>query len=130
MLEEIVATDDKGRYSFNEDKTLIRANQGHSVQVDVGLKKISPPSVLYHGTGEKYISSIEEIGLIPKTRLYVHLSSDYDTAVKVGSRHGSPVVYTVDTESMLKDGYTFYVSENGVFLVDAVPSKYIKRMSN
>ena len=130
MLEEIVATDDKGRYSFNEDKTLIRANQGHSVQVDVGLKKISPPSVLYHGTGEKYISSIEEIGLIPKTRLYVHLSSDYDTAVKVGSRHGSPVVYTVDTESMLEDGYTFYVSENGVFLVDAVPSKYIKRMSN
>lgn len=130
MLEEIVATDDKGRYSFNEDKTLIRANQGHSVQVDVGLKKISPPSVLYHGTGEKYISSIEEIGLIPKTRLYVHLSSDYDTAVKVGSRHGSPVVYTVDTESMLKDGYTFYVSENGVFLVDAVPSKYIKLMSN
>lgn len=130
MLEEIVATDDKGRYSFNEDKTLIRANQGHSVQVDVGLKKISPPSVLYHGTGEKYKSSIEEIGLIPKTRLYVHLSSDYDTAVKVGSRHGSPVVYTVDTESMLKDGYTFYVSENGVFLVDAVPSKYIKRMSN
>lgn len=87
MLEEIVRTDNKQRYSFNEDKTKIRANQGHSIPVDVELEQKTPPDVLWHGTGEKYVSSIEAEGLIPKTRLYVHLSSDPDTAIKVGSRH-------------------------------------------
>ncbi len=91
LLEKIVAEDNKQRYSFNEDKTLIRANQGHSIPVDVELKKAVPPAVLYHGTGEKYTASIDEQGLIPKSRLYVHLSKDIDTAKKVGSRHGEPV---------------------------------------
>ena len=95
MLEKIVAEDDKQRYSFNEDKTLIRANQGHSINVDVELKKASPPEILWHGTGEKYVESILGKGLIPKSRLYVHLSKDYDTAVKVGIRHGKPVVFKV-----------------------------------
>ncbi len=94
-LEEIVRTDEKGRYSFNEDRTLIRANQGHSIDVDVELPERVPPEVLYHGTGEKYVSSIDREGLIPKSRLYVHLSSDTDTAEKVGRRHGRPVIYTV-----------------------------------
>ena len=80
MLEEIVRTDSKQRYSFNEDKTLIRANQGHSIQVDVELEQKTPPDVLWHGTGEKYVESINKIGLIPKSRLYVHLSKDYETA--------------------------------------------------
>lgn len=93
MLEEIVRTDEKKRYSFNEDHTLIRANQGHSIPVDVELEHKTPPDVLYHGTGEKYTASIDEIGLIPKSRLYVHLSSDAETAKKVGSRHGRPVIY-------------------------------------
>ncbi len=129
MLEEIVATDEKQRYSFNENKTLIRANQGHSVSVDVELEQVSPPKHLYHGTGEKYIISIEEQGLIPKSRLYVHLSSDFNTAEKVGSRHGKPVVYRISAEKMAKDGYVFYKSANGVWLTKEVPTQYFKRDS-
>ena len=127
MLDKIVYGDDKRRYSFNEDKTKIRANQGHSVNVDVELKRAIPPTVLYHGTGEKYVLSIDGIGLIPKTRLYVHLSADYGTALKVGARHGRAVVYAVDTANMIKDGYVFYISENGVWLTESVPVKYLKR---
>lgn len=100
----IVRIDEKQRYSFNEDKTLIRANQGRSIPVDVELKECTPPAVLYHGTGEKYVASIDAQGLIPKTRLYVHLSSDMDTARNVGSRHGKPVIYEVDCSSMISDG--------------------------
>lgn len=127
ILEEIVRTDNKQRYSFNEDKTLIRANQGHSIPVDVELEKQEPPKYLYHGTGEKYRTAIDEQGLIPKSRLYVHLSSDTDTAVKVGSRHGKPVVYRVWSGDMQKAGYVFYKSVNGVWLTKEVPTKYIKR---
>ena len=127
MLEEIVRTDSKQRYSFNEDKTLIRANQGQSIPVDVGLKEAAPPDVLWHGTGEKYVESIERTGLIPKSRLYVHLSKDPDTAKAVGSRHGTPVVYLVDAKRMAEDGYPFYISANGVWLTQKVPVKYLKR---
>lgn len=127
MLEEIVRTDNKQRYSFNDDKTKIRANQGHSIPVDVELEQKTPPDVLWHGTGEKYVSSIEAEGLIPKTRLYVHLSSDHDTAIKVGSRHGKPVVYEVAAKEMQDDGYTFFQSVNGVWLTKQVPAKYLKR---
>lgn len=129
ILEEIVNTDSKRRYSFNEDKTKIRANQGHSIAVDVELKEKIPPNQLWHGTAKKYISSIEKEGLIPKSRLYVHLSADYDTALKVGMRHRTPVVYQIDTKSMVRDGYKFYLSENGVWLVKAVPVKYLKPLS-
>ena len=130
MLEEIVRTDEKQRYSFNEDKTLIRANQGHSVPVDVEFEQTTPPEILYHGTGEKYSASIEKQGLIPKSRLYVHLSSDYDTAVKVGTRHGKPVVYIVDAGEMQRNGYAFYLSVNGVWLTKNVPLQYLKRDSD
>jgi putative RNA 2'-phosphotransferase len=126
MLEEIVRSDEKKRYSFNADKTKIRANQGHSVAVDVELKEQAPPRVLYHGTGEKYVTSIEKSGLIPKTRLYVHLSCEAETAKKVGARHGTPVIFKVDTERMEKDGYKFFVSENGVWLTKSVPAKYLE----
>lgn len=129
-LEEIVDTDEKGRYSFNEDKTLIRANQGHSIPVDVELEKVEPPEYLYHGTGEKYVDSIEEKGINPKSRLYVHLSSDYDTAVKVGSRHGKPVVYRIRANKMYRDGYEFFKSVNGVWLTKEVPTKYFERDSS
>ena len=128
ILEEIVRTDEKQRYSFNEDKTKIRANQGHSIPVDVELSQVQPPDVLYHGTGEKFAASIEKEGLIPKSRLYVHLSKDYQTAVKVGSRHGRPVVFIVDSASMYKDGYQFYLSANGIWLVKSVPATYLIRM--
>lgn len=127
LLEEIVRTDEKQRYSFNEDHTLIRANQGHSIPVDVELEEKIPPDILYHGTGEKYVPSIDVQGLIPKGRLYVHLSSDTQTAKKVGSRHGKPVIYQIDCRQMVKDGFLFYLSANKVWLTKAVPALYLKK---
>lgn len=129
LLEKIVAEDEKQRYSFNVNKTLIRANQGHSIPVDVELEKKVPPAVLWHGTGEKYVLSIEEQGLIPKSRLYVHLSTDFDLAKKVGQRHGKPVIFQVDAERMQKDGYDFFLSLNGVWLTKKVPCEYLKKLT-
>ena len=127
ILEKIVRTDDKQRYSFNEDRTLIRANQGHSILVDVELPITKPPKELWHGTAEKYVVSIEKNGLISKSRLYVHLSVDIETADKVGGRHGKPIVYKIDAEQMDKDGYTFYLSVNGVWLTKTVPVQYLQK---
>lgn len=127
QLEEIVRTDNKQRYAFNSDKTKLRANQGHSVRVDVGLEQLKPPAVLYHGTGEKYGDSILSEGLIPKTRLYVHLSKDTDTAQTVGARHGTPVVFVVESGRMHRDGFEFYCSQNGVWLTAHVPPAYLRR---
>ena len=129
-LEEIVRTDEKQRYSFNEGHTLIRANQGHSVPVDVEPEEKIPPDLLWHGTGEKYVPSIDKQGLIPKSRLYVHLSSDKETARKVGSRHGKPVIYSIDCRKMSKDGYRFFLSANGVWLTKSVPPEYLKHADN
>lgn len=128
MLEKIVNTDDKMRYSFNEDKTLIRANQGHSVPVDVELEEKAPPEYLFHGTGEKYVSSIDSQGLLPKSRLYVHLSDNTTTAEKVGKRHGKPVIYRVNSGEMQKNGYKFYLSVNGVWLTKTVPFCFLKKI--
>ena len=130
LLEEIVKTDSKQRYSFNEDKTLIRANQGHSIPVDVELKKCEPPEYLWHGTGEKYVKSIDEMGLIRKSRLYVHLSADEKTALNVGKRHGKPVVYKVLSKKMYDDGIEFYLSENKVWLTKNVPVEYLEKQEN
>lgn len=127
MLEEIVRTDDKQRYSFNEDKTLIRANQGHSIPVDVELEQLTPPELLYHGTGKKYMQSIDEQGLIPKSRLYVHLSADSDTAKVVGARHGEPVLYIVHSGEMARNGFSFFRSVNGVWLTKQVPVAYLEK---
>lgn len=128
MLEKIVEIDDKQRFAFNDDRTLIRANQGHSVSVDVELKDMMPPKILYHGTAEKYVESIDQYGLISKSRLYVHLSETIETATKVGARHGKPVIYTVDTEKMTADGYKFYLSANGIWLTKCVPIAYLKKL--
>jgi putative RNA 2'-phosphotransferase len=125
ILEEIVRTDSKQRYSFNEDKTLIRANQGHSIPVDVELEEVEPPEYLYHGTGQKYVESIRESGLIHKSRLYVHLSADEETATDVGKRHGKPFIYRVCSGKMYRDGFKFYKSKNGVWLTDKVPVEYL-----
>lgn len=127
ILEEIVRTDNKQRYSFNEDKTLIRANQGHSIPVDVELEEVDPPEYLWHGTGEKYVESIDKMGLISKGRLYVHLSSDEETAKKVGKRHGRPVIYRVRTGEMVRDGWKIYRSVNGVWLTKKVPVEYLEK---
>lgn len=127
LLEKIVSEDEKQRYSFNEDKSLIRANQGHSIPVDVELRKTEPPDILWHGTGMKYVDSIDREGLIPKSRLYVHLSKDIDTAVKVGRRHGKPIVYQVNARKMRKDGYDFFLSVNGVWLTKNVSPQYLTK---
>ena len=125
LLEEIVSTDDKQRYSFNDDKTLIRANQGHSIPVDVELEEAQPPEFLWHGTCVKYEHSIYNSGLIPKSRLYVHLSSDVETAVNVGARHGEVLLFRVDARKMHQDGFKFYLSKNGVWLTKHVPVEYL-----
>jgi len=126
VLEEIVATDNKQRYSFNQDKTLIRANQGHSVSVDVELKEQEPPEILYHGTAAGFIGNIRNEGLKPMSRLYVHLSKDVETALKVGKRHGEPVVLKVHSGEMHRNGYKFYLSENGVWLTKRVNVDYFE----
>lgn len=125
ILEQIVADDEKQRYFFNEDRTLIRANQGHSIPVDVELEELVPPVFLYHGTGEKYVESINAQGLIPKSRLYVHLSLDRDTATKVGQRHGKPHIYAIKSGDMYRSGYKFYRSVNGVWLTKMVPVEFL-----
>lgn len=125
-LEEIVRTDNKQRYSFNEDKTLIRANQGHSINVDVELKEAEPPEQLFHGTGERFADSIRREGLKPMSRLYVHLSKDRETAEKVGSRHGKPHIFFVHSGRMFRAGYKFYLSENGVWLTKTVPPEFLE----
>lgn len=128
VLDEIVATDNKGRYSYNDNKTLIRANQGHSIKgINVEMKECKPPKILYHGTSVKNALSIKECGYIKSmSRLHVHLSSDYDTALNVGKRHGEPTVLTINAEAMYKDGYKFYLSTNGVWLTNSIPfDKYV-----
>lgn len=129
-LENIVRTNNKNRFSFNEDKTKIRANQGHSIPVDVELKEAIPPDILWHGTADKYIESIDKNGLIPKTRLYVHLSKDIETATSVGKRHGNLVLYKVDCKKMVEDGYKFYISVNNVWLTKEVPAQYLKKYND
>ena len=124
-LDDIVETNDKKRYEYNEDKSLIRARQGHSVNVDVDLKEMVPPDILYHGTATRFYSDILKEGIKKMNRQYVHLSDNYTTAVSVGSRHGSAIVLTIDTKKMRKDGCKFYLSNNGVWLTDYVKPDYI-----
>ena len=130
ILDEIVSRDEKQRYSFSEDGTKIRANQGHSIQVDVELTLTEPPEMLYHGTAQRFAASIEAQGLLSGSRLYVHLSPDQETAEKVGRRHGEPVIYLVDAGQMHRDGYLFYLSANGVWLTKVVPATYLKRLED
>ena len=125
LLDEIVEANNKQRYEYNSDKSKIRARQGHSINVDVNLTEAIPPSVLYHGTSTKALESIYKQGIVKGKRLYVHLSKDEETALKVGSRHGTPYVLKIDTEQMIKDGLKFYISNNGVWLTEYVNSKYI-----
>jgi len=124
-LVKIVNEDKKTRYSFNEDKTKIRANQGHSIDVQVELKELTPPDILYHGTAEKSLENIRKDGITKRSRLYVHLSSSDDIAIEVGRRHGKPVVLEIDAKKMIEDGFKFYLSENKVWLTEVVPNQYI-----
>jgi putative RNA 2'-phosphotransferase len=125
-LEELATTvelDDKQRFTMRAGK--IRANQGHSIPVDLELTPLPPPKVLYHGTAARFLDSILNEGLTKQKRHHVHLSENIAIAYSVGSRYGEPVALTVDSLSMYEDGYDFYKSENGVWLTDNVPVKYI-----
>ena len=127
-LEEVVACNDKQRFAIDEKTEMIRANQGHSIDVDLGLAPADPPPVLYHGTGQKRISAIREKGLNRMGRHHVHLSRDAQTARRVGARHGRPVVFRVDAAGMDQAGYIFFVSDNDVWLVDHVPPEYLEEL--
>ncbi|KXX67095.1 RNA 2'-phosphotransferase [Flammeovirga sp. SJP92] len=127
-LEYLVENNNKKRYSFNEDKTKIRANQGHSVTVDLNLQPITPPDLLYHGTADKYLNGILEQGLMKKQRHHVHLSADIATAKTVGKRHGKLILFEVYAGKMNADGLQFFKSENGVWLTEEVPVRYLKRI--
>lgn len=126
LLDEIVRTNDKQRFAFNDDGTKIRASQGHSIQVDLDLTPVAPPDVLYHGTATRFLDSILSAGLQSRNRQYVHLSPDEQTALRVGQRHGKPVILRIDARAMHADGHTFFLSANGVWLTAHVPPKYLK----
>ena len=125
LLKEVVATNDKKRVVFNEDGTKIRANQGHSISVELQLQAEVPPEMLYHGTVSKFIAQIKVQGLQKMSRQHVHLSRDKETATIVGSRRGSAIILSVDAASMQGNGFKFYLSQNGVWLTDHVPPQYI-----
>jgi putative RNA 2'-phosphotransferase len=126
QLDEIVARNNKQRFSFDETGTRIRANQGHSIPVDLQLAPATPPDALYHGTSKATIGPILREGLQKMRRQHVHLSRDKATAIKVGSRRGAPIVLLVDAAAMARDGYQFFLSDNGVWLTDHVPPRYLR----
>ena len=127
ILKNIVVSDKKGRYKFNEDMTKIRANQGHSLDyIDLELEVVKPLDILYHGTATKNLDSILKTGLNKMNRNHVHLSDNLKTASQVGQRHGELVILEINAKKMYKDGYEFYLSDNKVWLTDIVPIKYIK----
>jgi len=130
LLERVVADNDKQRFAFDAARTRIRASQGHSVDVDLGLAPVAPPDVLYHGTASRFLKSILATGLRAGNRQHVHLSGDVDTARRVGARHGFPVVLHVDTARMRADGIPFYRSDNGVWLTGPVAPRYLSVSDN
>jgi len=125
-LKHVVATNDKKRFAFSEDGLRIRASQGHSLEVDLQYEPQIPPELLYHGTPERFVESIRRTGLNKGERHHVHLSPDSQTASKVGQRRGQPVVLTIRTGDMHRAGHQFYLSANGVWLVEHVPAQFIQ----
>ena len=128
QLDEVVNTSDKKRFAIDDAGTRIRANQGHSTPVDLQLEPLEPPPILYHGTAKKNLTVILSFGLLKMKRHHVHLSNDMETALKVGQRHGKPLLFTVDCTAMRAKGHLFYRSENGVWLTDHVPAEFLRGM--
>lgn len=125
IIQQIVDTNDKKRFAFNEDKSKIRASQGHSIEVDLELKPVTPPDILYHGTAVHFLESILQDGLLKGSRQHVHLTAIKETAVAVGSRHGRPVVLEINAAEMAKAGFEFYLSDNNVWLVEIVLPEFL-----
>jgi len=122
----VVESNDKQRFTMDNERGVIRANQGHSINVDLALEPLAPPPVLLHGTAERFIKSIKESGLVKQNRHHVHLSESKDVAINVGGRYGKPVLLEIDTQSMVNAGHQFYRSVNNVWLVESVPAEYIR----
>lgn len=125
LITQVVATSDKKRFAFDPSGTRLRANQGHSIDIDLGLAALQPPSILYHGTAARFVDSIREHGLLKRQRHHVHLSQDEETALTVGKRHGNPAILLIRAEMMWQAGHRFFRSENGVWLVESVPVPFI-----
>ena len=126
LLQRIVEEEPKRRYSFSDDGMRIRANYGHSIDIDLGLEARRPPQFLYHGTATRNLDSIKQHGVTPRKRRFVHLSVDVPTAIEVGKRHGKPAVLTIKAGRMHERGFTFYHSESGIWLTQQVPAEYIE----
>jgi putative RNA 2'-phosphotransferase len=126
-LDEVVRTSDKQRFAFDATGTRLRASQGHSVPIELSLEPVEPPQVLYHGTHAGALAAIEREGLSRMQRHHVHLSSDVETATRVGARRGPAIVLRVDAQAMRRDGFVFFRSDNGVWLVERVPPAYLAR---
>lgn len=124
-LERIVRENDKQRYRFDGTGRKIRANQGHSVAVELELREAIPPERLYHGTASRFLESIRRQGITRQNRRQVHLSADPDTARAVGARHGTPVVLPIDAAAMVREGRSFWLSDNGVWLCEEVPWRFV-----
>lgn len=129
-LDYIVGNNSKKRFAYNSSRDQIRASQGHSVSIELGYQSQMPPDVLYHGTGEKSMSSILATGIEKRSRQHVHLSKEIETAIQVGQRHGKPVVFEVLASKMHNDNFTFFISDNGVWLTDYVPVKYLQLINS
>lgn len=125
VLLNVVESNDKKRFAFNDDKTMIRASQGHSIAIDLQLKPSSPPDILYHGTATRFLESIMKDGLLKRDRQHVHLTAIKETALSVGNRHGKPIVLEVNAAEMVKAGFEFYLSANNVWLVEIVLPEFI-----
>ena len=125
-LDRIVTTDAKGRYEYSSDGTKIRALQGHSIPIDLGLTPKEPPVVLYHGTATRFLNSIQSEGIKPMSRVFVHLSDNIHKAKEVGARHGKPIVLQIDAKRMYDDGCIFYKTNNNYWLTSNVPAEYFK----
>jgi len=127
LIHQVVATNDKQRFSISDDGRFIRANQGHSIPVNLELEPVQPPSSLFHGTATRFLNSIFEQGLVKRNRQHVHLSATKETATAVGQRHGKPVILMINSFLMHENGYEFFQSKNGVWLTDHIPTKFIKK---
>ncbi len=126
LLDEVVFSNDKQRFAFSADGLSVRANQGHSIDIDLALRAIEPPAQLYHGTASRFIESIKNDGLLKMNRQHVHLSVLTETAVTVGQRHGQPVILCINAGDMHQQGHRFFLAKNGVWLTDHVPVKFIQ----
>jgi len=126
IIDQVIKENEKQRFTYSTDGESIRANQGHSINIELELKPSKPPKILYHGTASRFMENIRKKGLLKMNRQHVHLSLLKKTAYDVGKRHGKPIILIIDAQIMTKDGYDFYLSKNGVWLTEHVAPQYLQ----